>query len=76
MLPPVDTKPGFSGSNIVHFLIEQTGVRVTVLDKLTYAGNRESLKGVPEDRLELVVGDITDAALVSQLRERADAVVH
>ncbi len=67
---------GFIGSNFVHFLMEKTGVRVTVLDKLTYAGNRESLKGVPEDRLELVVGDIADAALVDRLTERTDAVVH
>ncbi len=67
---------GFIGSNFVHFLMETTDVTVTVLDKLTYAGNRDSLKGVPEGRVELVVGDITDAVLVGALTERADAVVH
>jgi dTDP-glucose 4,6-dehydratase len=47
---------------------------VTVLDKLTYAGNRASIDGL--DRVELVVGDIADAALVDELVAQADAVVH
>ena len=38
-------------------------VQVTVLDKLTYAGNKKNLAGLPADRVELVVGDITDAEL-------------
>ncbi|VDR32438.1 dTDP-glucose 4,6-dehydratase [Arthrobacter agilis] len=67
---------GFIGSNFVHFLMEHTDVSVTVLDKLTYAGNRASLEGLPADRFELVVGDIADAAVVDPLTARADAVVH
>lgn len=67
---------GFIGSNFVHHLVEQTGVRVTVLDKLTYAGNRASLTGLPEDRVELVVGDIADRALVDLLVADHDTVVH
>ena len=67
---------GFIGSNFVHHVVEHTDHRVTVLDKLTYAGNRESLAGLPEDRVQLVVGDITDAALVDELFADADAVVH
>jgi dTDP-glucose 4,6-dehydratase len=51
-------------------------VHITVLDKLTYAGNKESLAGLPADRVELVVGDITDAELVDRLVKEADAVVH
>ena len=35
-------------------------VHVTVLDKLTYAGNKENLAGLPQDRVELVVVDICD----------------
>ena len=35
-------------------------VHVTVLDKLTYAGNKENLAGLPQDRVELVVGDICE----------------
>ena len=49
---------------------------MTVLDKLTYAGNRGNLAGLPEDRFELVVGDIADAELVDRLVSKTDAVVH
>ncbi len=38
---------GFIGSNFVHFIVENTDHSVTVLDKLTYAGNTESLAGLP-----------------------------
>jgi len=67
---------GFIGSNFVHHLVGSTDHTVTVLDKLTYAGNRASLDGLPADRVELVVGDILDAALVDDLFGRHDAVVH
>ena len=68
---------GFIGSNFVHYVVNNhPEVHVTVLDKLTYAGNRENLSGLPADRVELVVGDITDAGLVDQLVKVADAVVH
>ena len=58
---------GFIGSNFVHYLLEHTDVHVTVLDKMTYAASPEALHGLPEDRVELVVGDITDEALVDDL---------
>ncbi|ALX66686.1 dTDP-glucose 4,6-dehydratase [Microbacterium sp. XT11] len=67
---------GFIGSNFVHYVVENTDHTVTVLDALTYAGNRESLAGLPENRVEFVHGDITDAELVDELTARADAVVH
>lgn len=68
---------GFIGSNFVHYVVENhPEVHVTVLDKLTYAGNRANLAGLPEDRVELVVGDIADAELVDKLVKDADAVVH
>jgi dTDP-glucose 4,6-dehydratase len=67
---------GFIGSNFVHHLIEHTDHTVTVLDKLTYAGNLASLDGLPADRFEFVQGDIADAALVDELFGRHDAVVH
>ena len=67
---------GFIGSNFVHHVIGHTDHTVTVLDKLTYAGNEASLAGLPEDRVSLVVGDIADAELVDGLFEQADAVVH
>ena len=67
---------GFIGSNFVHHVVSHTDDHVTVLDKLTYAGNRASLAGLPEDRVEFVQGDIADAELVDELFGRVDAVVH
>ena len=67
---------GFIGTNFVRWLIANTDAQVTVLDKLTYAGNARSLAGLPDDRVELVVGDICDAALIDRLVGAADAVVH
>ena len=67
---------GFIGSNFVHHVVGNTDHHVTVLDALTYAGNRASLAGLPEDRVTFVHGDITDAALVDELFATADAVVH
>ena len=58
---------GFIGSNFVHYVLENTEDHVTVLDKLTYAGNLESLSGLPEARFRFVQGDICDAALVDGL---------
>ena len=68
---------GFIGSNFVHYVVNHhPEVHVTVLDKLTYAGNRANLAGLPEDRVKLVVGDIADAELVESLVKDTDAVVH
>jgi dTDP-glucose 4,6-dehydratase len=67
---------GFIGSNFVHHVIDTTDHQVTVLDALTYAGNRRSLEGLPESRFTFVHGDITDAELVDGLVRDTDAVVH
>ncbi|PRY64652.1 dTDP-glucose 4,6-dehydratase [Glaciihabitans tibetensis] len=67
---------GFIGSNFVHYVLENTEHNVTVLDSLTYAGNKASLEGLSEDRLNLVEGDIRDAALVDSLFASHDQVVH
>jgi dTDP-glucose 4,6-dehydratase len=68
---------GFIGSNFVRYVIKnRPEVRVTVLDKLTYAGNIENLKGLSEERFEFVKGDICDAELVEKLIADTDIVVH
>jgi dTDP-glucose 4,6-dehydratase len=71
---------GFIGANFVRFVVEHTDASVVVLDKLTYAASREALEGLPSGRVELVVGDVCDAAvvggLVGGLRGEGDAVVH
>lgn len=67
---------GFIGSNFVrHWRATHPGDRITVLDLLTYAGNRANLDGV---EAELVVGDIRDEALVSELlaSRGVDTLVH
>ena len=65
---------GFIGSNFVHHVVGHTDHDVTVLDKLTYAGNRASLDGLPESRVRFVQGDIADAELVDSLVAESDAV--
>ena len=68
---------GFIGSNFVHYVVNNhPEVHVTVLDKLTYAGNPENIAGLPADRVELVVGDICDSALLDELVPGHDAIVH
>ncbi|MBR7928205.1 dTDP-glucose 4,6-dehydratase [Aerococcaceae bacterium zg-ZUI334] len=68
---------GFIGSNFVHYVVNHhPEVYVTVLDKLTYAGNKENLATLPVDRYQLIVGDIADADLVNEWVSKVDAVVH
>ena len=68
---------GFIGSNFVHYVVrEHPGVHVTVLDKLTYAGNPENIAGLPEDRAELVVGDVCDREFLDRIVPGHDAIVH
>jgi len=68
---------GFIGSNLAHYLVS-LGHNVTVFDKLTYAGNCESLSGLDKELFHLVVGDICDTRLVSSLicNEKPDGIFH
>ena len=68
---------GFIGSNFVHWVLDnQPETRVTVLDALTYAGNRENVADCDPERMTFVHGDICDADLVGRLFADADACVH
>lgn len=67
---------GFIGSNFVRYVVSQTEHHVVVLDALTYAGNRESLAGLPPDRVTFVHGNIADAEVVGPLVREANIVVH
>jgi dTDP-glucose 4,6-dehydratase len=73
---------GFIGSCFVRDVLgRRDGTRITVLDKLTYAGNRANLADVEADpemaaRFTFVRGDIADAAAVEPLVAAADAVVN
>jgi dTDP-glucose 4,6-dehydratase len=70
---------GFIGGNFVHFLIADTDVTVINLDKLTYAGNLDTLADLQgNSRHVFVQGDIGDRDLISRLLVdyRVDAVVN
>lgn len=68
---------GFIGSNFVHYVYNNfPNVHITILDKLTYAGNQYNVKSILGDRVELIVGDIMDKELVDKLASKADAIVH
>jgi dTDP-glucose 4,6-dehydratase len=63
---------GFIGSHYVRALAAD-GTAVTVIDKLTYAGNPANLEGAAHD---FVHGDICDAALLAELVPGHDLVVN
>ncbi len=69
---------GFIGSNFVRLALRETSASVVVLDKLTYAGNRESLAGLDGPRLSFIESDIADRATVRRLftEHRPRAVVN
>lgn len=68
---------GFIGSNFCHWMVKNhPDVHLTVLDALTYSGNRENLKDVPEQNLNFIQGDICDSDVVDCLFSSADACVH
>jgi dTDP-glucose 4,6-dehydratase len=73
---------GFIGSHFVRTVLADAlpgldGARVTVLDKLTYAGNFANLGPVAESkRLDFVPGDVCDAALMHTVVRGHDAIVH
>ena len=70
---------GFIGSNFVRFLLNaRRDIELVNFDKLTYAGNPESLLNVAHDpRYHFIHGDITDRDAVAELFRRGfDTVIH
>ncbi len=69
---------GFIGSAFVRLLLERDpGLRVTVLDKLTYAGNLANLDPVrAAPGYRFVRGDICDRELVGSLATEVDCIVN
>lgn len=69
---------GFIGSNFTRMVLgRKPGWKVTVLDKLTYAGRRENLEEVENDtRFSFVHGDICDPDTVAGAVRGCDAVVN
>lgn len=68
---------GFIGSNFARWVARNhPECHVTVLDKLTYAGNPKNIEGLPEGSVDLVVGDVCDEKLLDELVPGHDAIVH
>jgi dTDP-glucose 4,6-dehydratase len=67
---------GFIGANFVHYILaNHPGYQVSVVDKLTYAGNPDNLKEILE-KITFVTGDICDKDLMDTLIAETDIVVH
>jgi dTDP-D-glucose 4,6-dehydratase len=67
---------GFIGSNFVHYTLNnKPDCRVTVIDKLTYAGNPDNLSAVL-DKIKFVTGDICDAELMAGCRNEYRRDLH
>ncbi len=69
---------GFIGANFIRWVLSETDdVHITNFDKLTYAGNLDSLRDVAEDdRYTFVRGDVCDAEHVAEAMDDHDAVVN
>jgi len=73
---------GFIGSNLVHYLQNQSDLNsnqleITVLDALTYAGDIDNLSGLPQpQKMHFVHGDVRDWDLVQKLIQESDEVFH
>jgi dTDP-glucose 4,6-dehydratase len=69
---------GFIGSAVVRKLITAASMRVVTVDRLTYAGNLDSLEPARSDRHHLAKVDVCDAAAVRALfaQFRPSAVLH
>ncbi len=62
---------GFIGSNFVRLALAASDARIVVVDKLTYAGNLQSLRDVAADaRFAFVEADITDRPALDALFAR------
>ncbi|MDP9806028.1 dTDP-glucose 4,6-dehydratase [Trueperella bonasi] len=67
---------GFIGANFVNYTASEVAdAEVTVVDKLTYAGNKDSIEELGS-KVTLVEGDIADRDVIDPLVEQSDLVVH
>lgn len=70
---------GFIGTNLVRYLLSQSTAEVLNLDRLTYAGQRNSLSDLADHpRYQFVQGDICQRSLVQEclMRFAPDRVIH
>mgnify|MGYP001560713277 CR=1 FL=1 len=69
---------GFIGSNFIRYILENyPGYRIVNLDKLTYAGNLDNLRGCENNpRYRFIKGDISDSHLVKKIVKDVDAIIN
>ena len=69
---------GFIGSNFVRYMLDKyPDYKITNLDKLTYCGNLENLKGIENNpNYNFVKGDITDNDLVLNISSDVDYIIN
>jgi len=69
---------GFIGSNFVHYMMDKhKDIEITVVDKLTYAGNIGNLNPLLTDsRLRFVKGSINDKELIEELVTDVDYLIN
>jgi dTDP-glucose 4,6-dehydratase len=68
---------GFIGANFIYYWLKKYPQdQIINLDKLTYAGNLASLKGIKSKNYVFVRGDICKGKLVEHLMKKAELVVH
>lgn len=70
---------GFIGSNFTKMVLKQHSSeieKITVLDKLTYAGNLSNLAALSPNDIEFIKGDICDRELVLKLCKNHDVTIN
>ena len=69
---------GFIGSNFARYVLKKhPDLKITILDKLTYAGNPHNFRDIESDpRFNFVKGDIGDKTVVEPLMKTVDSVVN
>lgn len=70
---------GFIGSNFVRRIVDGTFTgfsKITILDKLTYAGTLTNLQTLPKETYEFIFGDICDKELVNDVVKEHDIVIN
>jgi dTDP-glucose 4,6-dehydratase len=70
---------GFIGSNFVRKLVDGSlpgATEITVIDKLTYAGNLHNLESLPRNSFRFIHGDIRDQTLISKIVSDQDILIN
>jgi len=69
---------GFIGANFIHFMLDKySGLKITNLDNLSYAGRKENLKDIAKSRrYNFVKGDIASRHILKKWVRKNDIVIN